>query len=304
MTTELNALNPQGLTQLRARLNQGDADAAREVAKQFESLFVQQMLKSMRAATPQSEGGVFGGQQEQQYLELFDRQLSMSVSQGQGLGLAPMIERQLRANMGLPEEQPPQLNRSLDGYTPRPSLAAKAVEAPAVGDKGPLWQSAQEFVQEVWEAADRTAKRLGVPTKALVAQAALETGWGQHVIRRGDGGSSNNLFNIKAHNSWQGDSVKVPTLEYRDGVAAKELASFRAYRSLEESFDDYANFLEQNPRYRRALEAGDDPERYVEELQRAGYATDPAYADKIKRIMGGELLSSAELKNFTDRSTT
>lgn len=298
-----NALDPNAMARLRAGLQNPTPETAREVARQFEALLVQTMLKSMRAATPGD--ALFGGQQEAQYRDLLDRQLSVDLARGRGLGLAPMIERQLLANMGLEQQSAEkQVDGSLARYraapvvsrpVPRPAAteqASSTAEIPTVGDKGPAFDSPKAFVESVWRAAERAAKRLGVATKALVAQAALETGWGKHVIRRADGSSSYNLFGIKSH-GWNGDNVKVSTLEYRDGVAAKEMASFRAYGSLEDCFEDYARFIESNPRYRRALEAADDPERYVQELQAAGYATDPRYAEKITRIMHSPTLSQA-----------
>lgn len=289
-----NVLDPSGLSRLRADLKTPSAAAAKEVARQFESLLVQQMLKSMRAATPGD--ALFGGPAESQYRDLLDQQLAMNLAQGQGLGLAPVIERQLLQNMGLQQQAEAPQGAALDDYRRHPMTAVRpTAETPpaqtAVGGKGPGWASPEEFVHAVWSAAERTARKIGVSAKALVAQAALETGWGRHVIRKADGGSSFNLFGIKAH-GWSGESVKVPTLEFRDGVAVKELASFRAYRSLDECFEDYARFLQGNPRYRDALRVGEDPEAFARALQEAGYATDPEYADKISRIMNGPALSA------------
>ncbi len=142
-------------------------------------------------------------------------------------------------------------------------------------------------------AARKAARRLGLPPEALLAQAALETGWGAHVMRRPDGASSHNLFGIKADGRWSGERVSVTTLEYKDGVALKTRADFRAYDDWADSFEDYVRFVRDNPRYRRALQATDDAGRYFEELQRAGYATDPAYARKIRRILESGPLRTA-----------
>lgn len=285
MSNYSNTLDPTAMTRLKADLKNPTPESAREVAQQFEALFVQTMLKSMRAAMPGD--ALVGGQQEAQYQSLLDQQLSSNLAQSRGFGLAPIIEQQLLANMGLSPDQEKIVDPGLARYRAAPVSSAKI---PTVGDKGPTFDSPKAFVDSVWQSAERAAKRLGVATKALVAQAALETGWGRHVIRRGDGASSNNLFGIKSH-GWDGDSVKVSTLEYRDGIAAKELASFRAYGSLQDSFDDYARFIESNPRYQKALEAAADAESYLRELQSAGYATDPAYAEKITRIMQSPELS-------------
>jgi len=291
-----NALDPQGMSRLRADLKTPSAATAKEVARQFESLFVQQMLKSMRAATPGDQ--LFGGPAEEQYRDLLDRQLSVSLARGEGIGLAPAIERQILQGMGLQPEAAAAANPTLQQYRDNPVAALRArIAAPAaepqpvVGGKGAEWDSPEQFVRSVWSAAERVAKKIGISAKAMVAQAALETGWGRHVIRKADGASSYNLFGIKSH-GWQGDSVKVPTLEFRGGIPAKEMASFRAYGSLEECFEDYARFLQSNPRYRDALQAGDDPEAFVKALQDAGYATDPDYAEKITRIMKGPVLGA------------
>jgi flagellar protein FlgJ len=212
------------------------------------------------------------------------------------LGLAPVIEQQLRANMGFAPEQAQPVDNGQARYRAAPVASIKpvtqdaSVNTPTVGDKGPAFDSPEAFVRSIWTSAERAAKRLGVATKALVAQAALETGWGKHVIRRGDGASSHNLFNNQSQGR-RGEEVKVSTLEFRDGVAAKEMASFRAYGSLQDSFEDYARFIESNPRYRKALESAADPDAYVRDLQNAGYATDPNYAEKISRIMQSPALS-------------
>ena len=132
--------------------------------------------------------------------------------------------------------------------------------------------------------AEAAAEKIGVDPRYLVAQAALETGWGKSIIRTRDGESSHNLFGIKSHNSWEGDSARVLTTEYRGGKAVKEAASFRAYDSYAHSFDDYVSFLQGNGRYEKALASTDKPEQFARELQKAGYATDPQYARKIAQI--------------------
>jgi flagellar protein FlgJ len=142
-------------------------------------------------------------------------------------------------------------------------------------------------------AAEKAAAQLKLAPEALLAQAALETGWGKHVMRHADGSSSHNLFGIKAGGRWDGDKVRVATLEYRDGVAMRTREDFRAYDSWEESFQDYVRFVSGNPRYAEALQASSDAGTYFERLQAAGYATDPAYAEKINRILDEGPLSVA-----------
>ena len=311
-----NALHNEGLRDLRGRLQNPSREDIREVAEQFEALFAEMMMQSMRSATPGDP--IFGGNAEETYRGLMDRQLSLGMARGEGLGLADMIEREMRRNAGMEtDERRPGGPADLDGYRAaappaRMSATAEADDAPSarasqeVGGKGPAWETPAEFVEAIGPPARDAAERRGGPAVALVAQAALETGWGQHVIRDGDGQSTNNLFNIKAHtSSWQGDRVRVPTLEYRNGVPEREMAEFRAYDSLEESFDDYVDFLESNPRYREALRWGEDAGQFVQALQEAGYATDPHYAEKLNRIIdqrlpdhvraGGEVLKVPDI---------
>ena len=149
--------------------------------------------------------------------------------------------------------------------------------------KGP-----RDFVKTLWPSAVNAAKQIGVSPKVLIAQAALETGWGKHIIRRQDGSNSNNLFGIKADHKWEGDKVVANTLEYRDGVVRRENAAFRAYDSMESSMEDYAQFISNGPRYQKVMENPNDAEAYVKSLQDSGYATDPQYADKIINIMNGK----------------
>ncbi len=169
-----------------------------------------------------------------------------------------------------------------------PSAAAAANAAAAsLGERTP-----EGFVAKIWNHAQKAAQELGVDARALVAQAALETGWGRRGISRGDGASSNNLFGIKA-TGWSGDRVTTGTHEYVDGVKQSQTADFRAYSSPAESFADYVRLLKTNPRYQQALKAGTDIRGFAQGLQRAGYATDPAYAAKIAAIAGGPTIGRA-----------
>lgn len=265
----------QGLGKLRQAARENSPEALRETAKQFEGLFIQMLLKSMRDAMP-VDGG-FDGQQVKFYQGLFDQQVSLDLAQGNGIGLAEVLYRQLggRAN-----------------DTP----VAQPLKFPATPKVADFAQSPQAFVEQLWPHAVRAGASLGVAPEVLIAQSALETGWGEHVIRDPGGSSSHNLFGIKADRHWQGKRVTVPTLEYESGVAVRKRAAFRAYDSVAASFDDYVSFISSHARYREALASAHDPEKYLKALQEAGYATDPAYAEKIHSIMSRHSFSQLVAK--------
>ncbi len=169
--------------------------------------------------------------------------------------------------------------------SPREPGATRTMDGPG--------QSPQAFARSLWPHARKAAGRLGVAPEALLAQAALETGWGKSLPRHPDGRSSHNVFGIKAGPSWRGERVAVPTLEHEDGVAVRKRAEFRSYASLEEGFADYVRLLTSGPRYREALEKSGDSAVFMQALQRAGYATDPSYADKIGAVLNSEVLGTA-----------
>jgi flagellar protein FlgJ len=298
----------QGLDSLKAAARAQTPAAKVEAAKQFEALFIQMMLKSMRDATPHDS--LFGSSQERLYQGLYDHQIALNMAQGQGIGLRSMIEKALGVS-GSPES-------SASGTSTAAVVERRAAttDAPAAGAQGATTQtradssdwppaSPQAFVETVMPYARAAAKKLGVSPAVLVAQAALETGWGKHVPAA-NGASSNNLFGIKAGKDWSGSQVSVPTVEYRDGLAIRERASFRAYPSIAASFADYAKLISQHPRYQQALANAGDPAQYLAGLQQAGYATDPAYAAKIGHILGRDefLAHSAGFKNSGDASLT
>ncbi|MDT4794101.1 flagellar rod assembly protein/muramidase FlgJ [compost metagenome] len=213
---------------------------------------------------------------------LNQRRLSLPsrLSDRQLAGIAPTLEQQgVKPLAG-------------NDWTPAKAYAAPEREAVGAADgaKGAgkrVFASRNEFIETLLPMAEKAAERIGVDPRYLVAQAALETGWGKSIIREGDGSSSHNLFGIKAHKSWDGDSARVLTTEYKGGKAVKEAASFRSYNSFEQSFHDYVSFLQNNDRYQEALDSADQPEQFVRELQKAGYATDPQYARKITQIARG-----------------
>ncbi len=167
------------------------------------------------------------------------------------------------------------------------------VQASKIMDKKSDFKTPQDFVETLWPIAQKVGKAIGVEPKAILAQAALETGWGKHIIHQGNGESSHNLFGIKADKRWQGDVAKVSTLEYRQGIAKKEVAPFRVYDSYEKSLNDYGDFIKNSHRYKSAIKDGSSIKNYSEGLQKGGYATDPNYANKIQRIAAGDVLNNA-----------
>lgn len=296
----------EGFEQMRAQARNGDSEALSGAARQFESVFVQMMLKAMRDTVP--EGGLFDSEQSDFYEGMFDQQISLNIANGKGIGLAEVIERQMsgvqggagagnaagdeqRAPLKVPERSPfaalTSANHPLaiDLHRINSELLNRANGQQANASRADNWApvSPEAFADELRPYAQRAAESLGVSENLLIAQAALETGWGQKVMPRNEGGSSFNLFGIKANASWQGEKASTATLEYRDGVALRERADFRAYSSLQQSFDDYVSFVSEQPRYSEALNASDD-KHYVEALQQNGYATDPAYAEKILAV--------------------
>jgi len=283
----------QGLSKLRAQARDNSEETLREVAGQFEALFIQMMLKSMRDANLGE--GLLDSQHSRTYQSMYDKQIAIDLSKQQGLGLADMMVRQLSRSAGF---------ESGDGAAAAPADSSQpGLLKPAQGNAtpgskvnaAPDWKpdSPETFVRELWPHAQRAARDLGTRPELLLAQAALETGWGQHVIRGTDGNNSFNLFGIKADARWQGERALTETIEFEDGVMRKQHAAFRAYASPADSFADYADFLQSNPRYREALNRAADAPSFARALAEAGYATDPDYSGKINRIMDGERLRDA-----------
>lgn len=271
-------------TDLRRAAGQNDPAALREVATQFEALFLQTMLKSMRDA---SLGDPLFGDSEQMemYEGMMDQQLAVELASGKGVGLADLLVRQLGGTAAAESPDRPQQEYSLQ-HTRRMS-ASPANAGIAAKSAAASWSNAEDFARDVWPHAERTAKALNVAPEAILAQAALETGWGQHVIPGQDGNASFNLFGIKSGSSWDGEEVVRRTLEFENGVPRPEQARFRAYSNVESAFADYRDFLSSNPRYDGIRDHGDNAAGFARALQDSGYATDPQYADKISRIMEG-----------------
>ncbi len=283
-----------GLANLKAEAKQKTPEAIKEVAKQFESIFLGMMVKGMRAAKL-TDGSMMDNDQSKFYQDMYDQQLSVSLAGEPGIGLATLIERQLsppeyrnKDVLGLHDYQSKPIQRQQLKTTAVP-VQSDAVEKPLIS--APTLTSKEAFVETLRIPAQQAAKVLGVDANALLAQAALETGWGKSVIKMADGRSSFNLFNIKAHSSWTGKQVTKNTLEFDGATAKQEKARFRAYDSYQESFNDYVHFIKDNPRYQQAIKQSAHVEQYMQELQTAGYATDPAYKDKVMRIYQDKVFS-------------
>lgn len=287
MLGEPLALNPQGLNNLKFKASQDASDKAsmRAAAQQFESYFLQLMLKSMRQTL--SQDGLFDSRETRMFTEMFDQQVAQNMSQTRGVGLADMIVQQIEAaiqtghsvkQMPRPYDLPP-VGIEKSGTQP---VREGAVEEPL---------SPKNFVDRLWPHAVEAASGLGVSPHLLLAQAALETGWGKSELKTADGSSSFNLFNIKAGSRWEGKTVSREVTEYVNGKSVKQTQTFRAYDSVAEAFEDYAGLLKNNPRYAGVL--NQDAEGFISGLQKGGFATDPAYGDKLRRIMTGTALRDA-----------
>lgn len=297
------SLDVQGVDELRRTARASPQEGMKQASKQFEVMFMNMVLKSMREATPSD--GLFSSQSEKMYTSMLDQQLSQNLS-GRGLGLADAMYAQLSRMAGgdtapqagglpmsvlpgeagavAPKSRPlPQAYAPL-GRAPDLSLYEEAT-AQATLSRSALPQAHVEaFVSRLLPAAQRASEASGVPAQLIMAQAALESGWGKREIRMEDGSSSFNVFGIKADRSWKGPVAETATTEFVNGAPQKTRAAFRAYGSYDEAFADYAKFLSNNPRYAGVV-ATRDPAEAAHGLQRAGYATDPEYGGKLVRIM-------------------
>jgi peptidoglycan hydrolase FlgJ len=256
-----------GLAALKTSAAASNPAALREAARQFESLFTSMVLKSMREAN--LGPGLGDSDATNTYQEMYDQQLAVQMSQGKGLGLAEMLVQQLTRS-------------GLKGTAPVSGAEAGAAVTPSSTPISvPTTAQRISFVQRVQPLADEAAGQMGVAPDTLIAQAALETGWGQHLPASPNGSSSANLFGIKAGGSWQGATATASTVEYTQGTAATTAAKFRAYDSDQASARDLVALVSSSPRYAAALGAGDDVGAYAAGLQRGGYATDPDYVKKM-----------------------
>jgi flagellar protein FlgJ len=367
-----------GLDSLRVQAQKGEKGALKEVAKQFEGIFIQMLMKSMRDANEAFKSdSPFNSESTAFYEQMRDQQMSMDLSNKGMLGLAELMVQQLspedspmtpasvlRGNIdgnvipAMVVNNPNELNISslspswtannnvgssqtlagesdiimatpvssisakqmmdsilagkvspsgadhLDGKVLPTMAASTAEEKPAISSKKATkslslltastptlgevvnkFKDPQHFISVLYPHAEKAAKKLGTTPEVLIAQSALETGWGQKVIRKQDGSMSNNLFNIKADKRWQGDKTTVNTLEFEKGIPVQQRADFRMYENLEQSFNDFVSFISQNDRYQDARKVASEPSQFIHALQKAGYATDPHYAKKVISVM-------------------
>ena len=357
-----------GLQKLKVSARAESPEAVKAVAKEFEASFVEMMLKSLRDAS--SGEGIMDGEGSRMYQDMFDKQISVDISERGDFGIASVIEAQLtkgksqqmpvvdvKPNIekvaslsqnpaaGNPLVQNPAIQNpfNLTGLNNKPKSAQfpdhnvpqrreiaiqpitvkpviekvtevkpiidlKQAGAPIIYDhkiaqpitavrpqqpERTTFKTPDEFIQTMRPHAERAAREIGVDPDLLIAQAALETGWGKRVIKNSDGTNSHNLFGIKASRAWDGDSVNVGSLEYRNGVAKKEVSAFRSYSSFTESFNDYVDFIKNQSRYDNAVDQAGNRKEYIKGLQTAGYATDPNYANKVMDILERKSLQAA-----------
>lgn len=272
----------RGTDALRAAAARNPKGAIKDAAKQFEALFMQELMKSMRQATASS--GMLDNAGSKMGTEMLDQQYATQMT-GMPGGLADAIARQLERQMGGAklELTPPPERKAARAHVATPDDLARVAQAAGTGTRQ------ADFVAQHNDAAKAAEAATGIPAQYMVAQAAHESGWGRREIRNADGSTSFNVFGIKAGASWTGKVAEVTTTEYVRGKAIKTTAKFRAYDSYESAFKDYAQLMKNSPRYAQVLAKADTAQGFAQGLQKAGYATDPAYADKLTRVINTTL---------------
>ncbi len=279
------AWDAQSLNELKNKTGQDPQANLKPVARQVEGMFVQMMLKSMREALPKD--GLFGSDQTRLYTSMYDQQIAQQMTAGKGLGLAEMMVKQMAAGQSQPSEQTAQTPMRFDLETVTSyqnqtltQMVRKALpKVPETNDKA-LSGDSKDFLAQLSLPARLASEQSGIPHHLILAQAALESGWGQRQIKRENGEPSFNLFGVKATSSWKGPVTEITTTEFENGEAKKVKAKFRVYSSYLEALSDYVGLLTRNPRY-AAVTTASSAEQGAQALQNAGYATDPAYARKL-----------------------
>lgn len=356
LSASSNFLDLGGLDSLRVQAQKDEKGALKEAAKQFEGIFIQMLMKSMRDANAAFKSDNPMNSETTAFFEqMRDQQMSVDLSNKGMLGLAEMMVQQLdpenspitpasvlrgnsdyKVNPSMFVAPATELDKdTLDAIAPKDQIAAShsvidhaqsmqpmtaklsrvlsgdqldsvlrgeqltsqalqtgkslpPIDTPMAKSKGiavSQFTSPEHFISVLYPHAEKAAKSLGTSAEVLIAQSALETGWGQKVVRRNDGTMSNNLFNIKADKRWQGDKTSVNTLEFEKGIAVQQKADFRMYDNLEQSFNDFVSFISQGDRYQDARKVAAEPTQFIKALQKAGYATDPQYANKVINVM-------------------
>ena len=288
-TTGALAADARSLNNLKLQAGQKTPAAIQEAAKQFESLFMRELIKSMRDATMKS--GMNDSPGSDLGTDLLDQQYAVQMS-GKPGGLSDLIAAQLTRQMGGDEADATDAFKKSAASVSTTSLNAKgkasalaAYGANTAAPKNTPTLSQSNFVQRYTAAAIKVEKATGIPASFMVGQAGHETGWGNHEIKMKGGVSSNNLFGIKAGAGWTGKVAEVTTTEFVNGTAVKKMAKFRAYDTPEDSFRDYARLITKTPRYAQASQQTDSVQAFASSLQKAGYATDPDYAAKLGRAI-------------------
>lgn len=309
------AFDTRSAEDLKTQFQKDPKAGLKAAAQQFETLFLQQVLKSMRDTVPQDD--MLSSDQSRFYTGLLDQQMAQNMAtSGNGLGFAKLIEQQLGRNLANQEGAVQQLGNAAANaaasslplnvsdarhlqYKEVASSVPTSAAYPATTTVTSAMASTEsaagnpgEFVNRLWSDAVDASRSTGIPPQFMVAQAALETGWGKSEIRRADGTPSYNLFGVKAGKNWSGAVVDAKTTEYVNGQAQQSVEPFRAYNSYSEAFQDYAALLRNNPRYASVIGSQDGTE-FAKRLQQAGYATDPMYADKLSKIINGPTLRQA-----------
>ncbi len=323
LDAQSNYYDLQSLDALRQKAHSDDKkEALAQAAQQFEAIFMRMMLKSMRDAQDAiaDEDSPFNSSTMKFYRDMNDQQLATQLAQNGNMGLAEVVlrqfggdenyknadllnsDRRFSPHLAMPmdmnaiqrvkstgkETDSPFNTKSLDAHFESQGLSS--TQTPKT------FESKEAFVAYLMPHAEKAAKPLGIAPQALVAQAALETNWGKQVIQHGQQ-SSHNLFGIKADKRWDGERSQVTTLEFVDGVPERQMASFRAYPSFEDSLKDYVNFVSTSPRYQGAVANANNTRTYFEQLQQGGYATDPEYANKIMRVLDSDVFHTGTLSS-------
>ena len=293
------AFDTKGLGDLKQSARAGSPEALKTAATQFEAMFINMMMKSMRDATPQD--GMLDNQQTKMFTSMLDQQMSQNLAK-RGVGLADVLTRQLGAqainaqalaiggDQNVPTSEAMPSPQGVGTRLTMPGALLAPSSMPPLNGAGRVQSPhVASFQQKLGADAEAASKVTGIPAKFMLGQAALESGWGKREIKHADGSASHNLFGIKAGPGWTGKTATAVTTEYVNGTPVTRREKFRAYDSYADSFKDYASVIASNPRYEKVMSSGGDAASFAQGLQKAGYATDPHYATKLTRIIRNSL---------------